>query len=171
MSPASQSSWLATWASSGSNGRAKSKLLPLAGSTIAAILLVLAGTGTAKAAGWVWPIAYAESTLEREYQTVDPWALRDAQEKLRADLAAGWPETSATVRHDREDIATARRAAEPRWAHCRGVGNADRNGTPAFARFWCSVRLDSALSGYQATKRLTLVVRGRSAFRALNGWH
>lgn len=129
----------------------------------------LFAAGPASAKGWVWPPAFAESRLVAEFETTDPWALRDARERLNADLAAGYPESSTRIRHDRQDVTAAGRAASPRWAHCKGVGRDDGGGY--FARFWCRVRLDSYLSQYEATRPFTLVVRGRQAFRVLPGWH
>lgn len=137
--------------------------------SILPILLALTVAGGASAKGWVWPRAYAESKLVAEYETTDPWALRDAREQLAADLGTGFPEASTRVRHDRQDIAAAGRAASPLWAHCKGVGKDDGGGY--FARFWCRVRLTSSMSQYEATRPFTLVVRGRQAFRVLFGWH
>ncbi len=134
--------------------------------TIAAVLGVAAGA--AQAGGWVWPCSLAEAKLEADYRTADPWALRDAREQLHEDLAAGWPESSSRIRHDRQDVIAAGRNGYVRVAHCRG---ADRPDAGEYGRFWCSLRLASFASQYEGTKKVTLVVRGRSAYRVLNGWH
>lgn len=134
---------------------------------VSALLLACAVTGVAGAAKWTWSPLFAESMLDTSYQTVDPWALKDARERLADDLSAGYPEMSTQIRHDRQDISAAKRAASPARAACSGVGKASAG---RYARFRCTVRLTSGLSAYQARKRVRLVVTGRESFRLLAGW-
>lgn len=131
--------------------------------------LALIGGKSVGAAGWVWKPSFGEQRLVAEYETTDPWALRDAEAQLEEHLAAGYSSTSTVVQHDRQEIAAAKRAASPRWAHCQGKGRREKGGY--YPRLWCSARLASSASAYEATVKVTLYPRGRQAFRVRSGFH
>lgn len=118
-------------------------------------VLALAVPATA-GTGWQWTEAAAEDSLVEEYRTVDPWALKEAQDKETLGVA------------NTREIQIAKRAARPEWAHCQGVGAHQK---AYYGRFWCRVHVWSYLTDYEATKKLTLVPTGRYTFRVVNGYH
>lgn len=123
---------------------------------IVTVLAALTLTGSAQASSWTWTAAAAEDSFIDEYQTVDPWALQEAQVKE----TLGVSNTRA--------IAVAKRAARPEWAHCTGAGKHQK---AYYGRFWCRTHLTSWLTDWEATRKVTVYVTGRYTFVVKSGWH